>query len=217
VPRDVRANARPSALADYVRCWWSTLTDWGGLRGLVRYRWVHRGEPGFRRAFAEYLRPERGLIVTPDNRGYGREMRPLERLLMGSDDEAHLYHGWYWVEQVAGEPVRWARRVASLVGSLPNGASRLNLRLVTPPDGEEVQLGAHVQRQDGVGWREVMQVSIGLPGGTACAVQEQRVSCKLPPGDYRLILAADREPVERRPFPRQISFGLSELRVDLAE
>ena len=226
VVEDVRYHAAFTRLRDYARCWWSTLTDLQGVRGLAAYRWAHRGEPGYRQAFSPWFEAPRRLMVVPDNRPYGREMLPLATLRAGEGDEAHLYHGWYWPEAHRGTRLRWARQVASLVGALPQGAVALHWDLVAAPAAGDVSLTIRVQRReaaaadgidDGAGgdaaWVDVASLSGRLTDRADGGPAAVDTPCDLPPGEYRLILAADAAPVERGYFPRQISFGLAGLRV----
>ncbi len=209
---DVRYHAAFTRLRDYARCWWSTLTDPAGVRDLVRYRWQHRGEPGYREAFRPWFAPPRRLMVVPDNRAYGREMAPLTEVRAGEGDEAYLYHGWYWPEAHAGTQLRWARRVASLVGVLPEGAAALHWEFVPAPQAGDVRLTIRVQRRPEDGdWLEAGDLAVTLPAGEGPVALT--TPCDLDAGEYRLILAADAAPVERGYFPRQISFGLAGLRV----
>jgi GT2 family glycosyltransferase len=211
---DVRHNAAFTRLRDYARCWWSTLTHRDGLRGLLAYRRRHRGEPGYREAFAEWFVPPRRLMVVPDNRAYGREMRPLRELHAGEADEAYLYHGWYWPEQYAGQRLRWATRVASLVGVLPDGASALHWGFVAAPGADGASLRIHTQRRDQGTWADAGTFACRIPAAVEAAPVAVRMPCALEPAEYRFILEADSEPVGPGYFPRQISFGLTSLSVE---
>ncbi len=214
VVRDAPYYLRPSYFKDYVRYWWSTLTDGYGVRELLRYRWQHRGAPSYWRFFARFFEPGRRLMVVPDNRAYGMTMTPLTELAMGQGDEAHLYHGWYWAERWAQTPMRWAMRVASLVGSLPQGATALRWRFISRQEAERTTITLHIRRQTDEGYEELARASIELPGPPGLEPVEVVTPCALPPGDYRLILVADSARIERGVFPRQIGFGLVGLQVE---
>ena len=152
-------------------------------------------------------------MVVPDNRAYGVRMAPLTALTMGQDDEAHLYHGWYWVEHWAQTPMRWAMRVASLVGSLPQGASALHWRFIPRQGAERTAITLRIRRQAPSGYEEIARLPIELVGPPGVEPVEVVTPYALPPGDYRFILEADAARIERGVFPRQIGFGLAALRI----
>jgi len=210
---DVPGNLRHGAWRKYALAWWSVVSDLEGFRSLLRYRWEHRGEPGYRRAFARWFEPSCRLMVVPDNRPYGRSVEPLTELLAGQNDEPHLYHGWYWPEQVNGRWIRWATRVASLVGSLPRGARSLTFDLVAPPLSPARRLTAHIQRRQDERWADCSSALLDLTATSADGFVTCTMRSHLPPGAYRLILEADVAPVERGFFPRQKSFALARLSV----
>jgi hypothetical protein len=182
------------------------------MRALLGYRWQHRGEPSFATAFKEYLAQPRHLLVVPDNRALGREMLPLDHFEMGAGDEAYLYHGWYWMEHWGQTPMRWAMRVASLVGSLPDGAQRLRVWLLRKPQLDSTEIALHARRQTELGYENVGTWSVTLK--PEIGPSEIVFPCTLPPGNYRLILAADKAFTENGFFPRQIGFGLAALQVE---
>jgi len=217
VLRDLRNSMPPRQLWYYVRCWGSTLTHWRGLRDLLAYRWQHRGEPPYAAFFREYLMPPRRLVVAADNRAYGREPVALSALRMNENDEPYLYHGWYWPERWGKAPMRWAMRCASLVAALPQGATALHWRLLPRNAPGDTALTLRIQRRSDVGYADVDRQRIvlsGPPGPEPCAVT---TPCALPPGDYRLVLAADEAPIQSGFFPRQIGFGLAELTISVME
>ncbi len=212
VLRDIPYRMKPSEIKDYLRCWWSTLSDIEGMKALLGYRWQHRGEPSFAAAFSDYLQQPRHYLVVPDNRAFGREMLPLDRLDISTGDEAYLYHGWYWVEHWGQTPMRWAMRVASLVGSLPEGAQELRLWLLRKPQLARTEVTLYARRQTESGYENVGAWSALLKSESG--PQEVVFPCVLSPGDYRLILTADRAFTESGFFPRQIGFGLAALQVE---
>ncbi|MCD6518441.1 MAG: glycosyltransferase family 2 protein [Anaerolineae bacterium] len=208
--QDVRYYARPRLLKDYGRYWLSTLGDWAGLRELLVYRWRHRGEPAYRQAFAKFFAPERRLIIAPDNRAFGRQLLPLERVWVGEKEEDYLYHGWYWRESWGQTPMRWAMPVASLVGSLPRGALALRWWLLAHPRLERISLTLLVKgvRDD----KEVGRWRLQL-GDSGPIVPFYDVECHLPPGEYRFVFLAEKGYLEEGVFPRRIGFGLAGLEV----
>lgn len=211
--RDAPYYLRPHLFQDYVRYWWSTLSDIQGMRWLWAYRREHRGEPAYAAAFREYFQQSRRLLVAPDNRAFGREPQPLTELRIGESDEAYLYHGWYWPERWGEIPMRWAMRVASLVARLPQGATGLTWRLFPRREAERTRIKLLVRRlQDGT-MEELLAAPLELPGPPGAAPVEVTLPCALPPGDYRLILVAEDALIEQGFFPRQIGFGLAELKV----
>lgn len=207
---------RPGFFRDYMRCWWSTLTDWGGMKGLIAYRWQHRGEPSYSAFFREYLTHPKHLLVVPDNRAFGREPVPLRELHMGVNDEPYLYHGWYWVEYWGHTPMRWAMPVASLVMSLPEGARALRWHLLPRMGSGHVRIALRVQRKTSTGYEDVQTLSIELDGPPGIAPVEVVTPCALVAGDYRLILASEDALVQSGFFPRKIGFGLAGLTVESA-
>jgi len=215
VPRDVFRNGSPRGLGPYLRGWWSTLTHRPGLAGLMAYRWAHRGEPSFRRAFAQFLRPGSRFSIAHDNRGYGQDVTPLHRLIPGQGDEAYLYHGWYWVEPGSrrAEPFRWALPNASLVFALPEGARAVKLCLLLPDGDEGGTVRVLVRRTDLGEQVTCLDTELRLVGGGGRSVQELTVPCCLEAGEYRLILVADRTHWEGGCFPRRIGFGLAGMDV----
>jgi len=214
LPLDLLYNARWSLFGHYLRCWWSTLTDWEGMKGLLAYRWQHRGGDPYARFFRERFSPPHRLLVAPDNRAFGREMVPLQELRVGVNDEPHLYHGWYWVEHWGKVPMRWAMGVASLVGSLPDGAQALRWRLLPRPGADQARLSVIVQRRGEAGHEEAGRLKVNLAGGASVGPKEVATPCELPPGDYRFVLQTDQALVESGPFPRKIGFGLAGLVVE---
>ena len=203
---DIRQRLASPGRRAYLRAWLSNARD---LAPLLAYRWAHRGDGRFLARQAPFLSGEHAYLVTPDNRGLGLGSPPLERLEIGQDDEAYLYHGWYWVEALAGEgePMRWGRRVASLTFSLPAGAQELELAVVTPPSTGGGRLEARVRRQSDGQWAEVSATSWSL---VPEAYARQRLTLRQPlePGCYRLILVAERAYREAGDFPRELGFGL---------
>lgn len=216
LPWDVLRNASPRGLGPYLRGWWSTLTHVPGITDLLAYRWARRGEPSFRGAFAGYLRVGNRFFVAHDNRGYGREIAPLSRLTPGEGDETYLYHGWFWVERRRPEPFRWALPNASLVFSLPEGASAFRLRLLLPRGHGGGALRVLARRAEPGDSATCLDTELCLPGGDGRTAREHIVPCRLPPGAYRLILVAERAHWERGRFPRRIGFGLAGLDVEAA-
>ena len=210
---DLAANLRSTPLRHYLRCWWSTLADAEGMRTLYAYRRRHRGELGYWRAFAEWFQAPRRLLVTPDNRPYGLAKATLTSLRIGENDEAHLYHGWYWVERVGPHRARRARQVASLVGSLPQGASALRLCLLPGPEPVS-SLTVRARWWHADRWEEVATLSCALQANDGDGLVYSSLPCDLPPGEYHIILEADSAPLEKGFFPRQISFGLASLSVE---
>jgi len=211
---DLAMNVGSRTLRDYGRCWASTLGDREGIRALWAYRRAHRGEPGYRRAFAEWFAPQRRLLVTPDNRPYGRDRLPLGTLQMGAGDEPYLYHGWYWPEQMGADRVRRARQVASLVGTLPQGAGRLRLALQPAPETSTLTILAR-RWQDG-SWVDQAACACRVAATPKDGLVRAEFPMGLPPGDYHLILRADTAPVEVGFFPRQSSYALASLTVEPA-
>ena len=214
--RDVPYYLRPHLFKDYVRYWWSTLSDVQGMRWLLAYRWEHRGEPAYAAMFREYFQQPRRLLVVPDNRAFGREPKPLAELRIGEGDEAYLYHGWYWPERWGQTPMRWAMRVASLVARLPQGARELTWHLFPRQDAERTRLKLLVRRLTEGASEELLADLIDLPGPPGAAPLEVTIPCALPQGDYRLILVAEDALIEPGFFPRQIGFGLAGLKVHAA-
>ncbi len=210
---DIPGNMRHGAWRPYLRSWWSVLSDWKGLRGLVRYRWQHRGEPGYLTAFARWFEPPNRLMVVPDNRPYGRTLEPLTELRAQANDEPHLYHGWYWPEQINGRWIRWGTRVASLVGSLPRGARSLTFELVAPPLAPSRTLALHVQDRQDDDWHDLQSAALDLTAPAGQVFVTCKADVHLPPGAYRFILEADVAPVERGYFPRQKSQAIARLSV----
>jgi GT2 family glycosyltransferase len=209
--RDMRYYVQPSRMRDYVRYWWSTLTDWDGLKGLIAYRQQHRGEPAYAAMFSGYFNRAHRLMVVPDNRAFGTAFRPLDEIRIGDNDEAYLYHGWYWVEHWGDIPMRWAMRVASLVCSLPDGASALRWRLLPRRGGGNTFLDIKLRRKEGDAYEELASLHIELKGESRAMPVEVVTPCTLAPGDYRIILVADDAEVESGFFPRQIGFGFAGL------
>jgi len=212
--RDIRYYVHPSRLKDYVRYWWSPLTDRDGLKGLISYRRQHRGEPAYAAMFREYFDRAHRLMVVPDNRAFGTESRPFDEIRIGDNDEAYLYHGWYWVEHWGDIPLRWAMRVASLVCSLPNGASALRWQLLPRRGSGDTFLDIKLRRKTGDAYKELASLHIELKGESRAMPVEVVTPCALAPGDYRIILVADDAEVESGFFPRQIGFGFAGLCVE---
>lgn len=214
VVQDAPHFGSPALARHYARCWWSALSDWPGLKGLLIYRWAHRGQTGYRRAFAPYFRPESRLLVAPDNRGFGRDMAPLTSLQVSVNDEPHLYHGWYWVEHWANTPMRWAMQIASLVGSAPTGARSLRWRVLPPRGSGPACLTVRVQRREMSGYVDVTRLPLKIPAGFAAQPVECVTPCEILPGEYRFVLEAQQSIVESGYFPRQIGFGLAGLELE---
>ena len=212
VVRDLRWVPRGQR-RQYVRCWWSTLTHWPGFKELLAYRWQHRGESSYAKAFRRFLVRPNHMLIAADNRAYGREFRPLEVLRAGEDDEPYLYHGWYWPEHWGHFPMRWAMRSASLVLALPRGAEALNWRLLPRPEASQTALTLIVQRHTPTGYIEVQRQRILLPGPPEAEPDEVTTAVNLTPGEYRLVLLADTARIDPGLSPRQIGFGLVELTV----
>ncbi|NLG28822.1 MAG: glycosyltransferase family 2 protein [Chloroflexi bacterium] len=211
VLRDILHSAAPRQLWYYVRCWGSTLTHGRGLRALLAYRWQHRGEPAYAAVFRRFLMPPQRMLVTPDNRAYGRTHEPLTTLVPGEADECFLYHGWYWPERWANWPMRWAMRSASLVCTLPAGPQTLQWRLLPQQGAEQTVLTLLVQRWSADGYTTVDSQHLTLPGPPGVEPCTVTTAHDLPAGPYRLLLVADAARTENGFFPRQIGFGLAGL------
>lgn len=208
VAHDVRLHGRPRMMLQYARCWLSVVGDVPSLMHLLRYRRdnAHRG--GFWREFAPFFAPPHRFIVAWDNRGYAQEVRPASRIALGADDEAHLYHGWYWPERWGETPMRWAMSSASLLVALSQGAREARWTVLPPPGRASANLCVAAQRREGGTFRTVCQRDLSIASSQPTPVT---LPMALPSGEYRFLLAAEDAVVESGYFPRSIGFGLLDV------
>ncbi len=208
--RDASQRLRAPGRAGYLWAWLSNLRD---LPPLLPYRWAHRRAGPFLARQAPFQEGPHGYLVRPDNRGMGSGFPPLGVLQAGSGDEAHLYLGWYWPQPVGrdGLLMRWGRRVSAVSFSLTRETRGLDLELVTPPATGGGEVRALVRRQAADGWETAATVGWRLaPADYAC--QQLHCSQPLAPGNYRLILIAERAYREAGEFPRELGLGLISLK-----
>jgi GT2 family glycosyltransferase len=208
VAHDVRLHGKPRMLLQYARSWFSVVGDVPSFAQLLRYRRDNACRGGFWREFARFFAPPHRFIVAWDNRSYAREIRPACHIVIGEEDEAYLYHGWYWPERWSKATMRWAMPCASLLVSLPQGAKEACWTLLPPPGRPSTGLRVAAQRREGDAFRTVYQRHISIASSQPTPVSHPMV---LPPGEYRLVLTAENAVPGTGHFPRYIGFGLLEV------
>lgn len=201
-----------SALRAYAAAWLSNLTSRRDLAPLLRYRWEHRRDGSFLARQAPFMDSVHGYLVRPDNRTPGPAgFPPLGGLEIGVDDQPYLYQGWYSPEPLKHTRLRfrWARRVASLSFRLEEPADRLEMQTLVPPRGGG-RLQAQLRQQDGTAWRVTGQAHWQL-APQPFARQRLVFPGPIEPGNYRLLLLADKAFREGGETPRELALGLISL------
>jgi len=208
VARDLWLHGRPHMLLQYLRCWLSIAGDVSSQMHLLRYRRENARRGPFRREFGRFYAPPHRYVVAWDNREYAQQVRAATRIVLGVDDQAHLYHGWYWPECWGEAPMRWAMPNASLVVSLPHGAKGARWTLLPPPGSRLAHLNIATQRREGDTFRTVHQEDARIGSLQPMPIA---ISMSLAPGEYRFVLATEEPVTENGYFPRSIGFGLLEV------
>jgi len=62
-------------------------------------------------------------------------------------------------------------------------------------------------------YTQVARKRLSLQGPPEAQPTAMTTPCALPPGDYRMVLIADRATIQSGFFPRQIGFGLASLTI----
>jgi GT2 family glycosyltransferase len=188
------------------------ISNFRGFHTIVLHRARAAHLPPYAQRFARFVQGEYSYATPPVPPATG-PAQPLEKLMVGENDEAFLDEGWYADERdpTSGEAWRWATGEAALRFLLAERKSSLRLRFMMPRAlaGETVEVV--LARVGGGRFSLAIEGPPGDAGPGICHVIFAAQNLSLEAGEYEMVFRCSRVWTTPDVYPRPVSVGLQQL------